>query len=295
MNEFEPFFHKYRNDFKKSNQEYLLWLIDVKRNKRTTINNKISMLRTYYKFLLAHNLVHQSEYINIRRLKYRRIKTLPKVYPYPLLKRIYLISKNADNFTNEERLYISLMLNHAATFNEILAIKFSNINWEKKTIYIEVKERRRIIFLQQDDLLYLTKYILDQRERINLQKSFNLFQTNGIPIKKKNLANALTKLSVYLNTKITLTGLRNTLIMYVMDLGVDTIYIKEYLGLKTLTSISRFEYMNQNFVVESKKYIDKLRVNSPVKKSANNIISNIFTPNFETLTISYEDLTKIEK
>lgn len=295
VKEYEPFMHSNHNDVQISTRKYLLWLIEEKKNSKNTINNKISMLKKYNKYLAMNNIVDPRQLVVLDRIKYRNEKRIPKFYSYAILKRIYLIIVNAKNFTNEERLYIFLILNHATTFNELLSIDFTNIDWEDKTIYIETSERKRLLYLQKEDLLFLTKFILEQRGNIDLKKSFRLFQNRGKPHSNNNIVRALKKLSIYLDMEIKFTELRNTFIMYLIDIGIDIIYIKNYLGLKSFSSINRFEYVNQTYLNDTQRMINTLRSDSKINATETNVVRNIFHSEYQHIKLSHNNLHDLEK
>lgn len=294
VKEYEPFMDSNQNDVKIATRKYLLWLIEEQKNSNNTINNKISMLKKYTKYLAMNNIIDSNQLVVLDRIKYRNETRIPKFYSYSILKRIYLIIVNAKNFTNEERLYIFFILNHATTFNELLSIDFTNINWKNRTLYIKTSERERLLYLQSQDLLFLTKFILEQRGNIDLKQSFRLFQYQGQPKSNKNIIQALRKLSVYLGMEIKFTTLRNTFIMYLIDIGVDIIYIKQYLGLKSFSSISRFEYINHTYLDETRRIINKLRFDSEISTVKNNVIQNIFKSEYQQIKLTYNNLYKIE-
>lgn len=289
-------FLKQRNlNVKISTHKYIIWLIDQKKNKRSTINNKISMIKRYIKYLTMHNIVTENQYIELKRIKHQVVKQVPKFYHYAILKRSYLIVENSNDFNDTEKLIIFLILNHGTTVNELLSIKFNDIDWKEKSIYIQSNKRQRILYLQNKDLLFLTRYILNKRGKIDVKKSFILLQNSGVPYKKNVIINAINKLSKYLNTKITLTGLRNTFIMYLIDIGMDMIYIKNYLGLKSLTSISRFEYINQTYIKDTQKMINKLRITADTTICKDNIARNIFNPEYQYAKLTHNKGKSISK
>lgn len=239
------------------------------------------MLKRYNQFLATQNIITRDQLIQINHIKYRTLQRVPKFYSYDYLKKIYLIIVNSNNFTDDERLFIFLILNHAATFTEILSIEITNIDWEKRTIHIQTPTRERMLLLQKEDLLYLTRYILAKRNQIDVKQSFKLFQTNGKPYTRKNIIVALEKVSKYFEVRIGFTELRNTFIMYLIDIGMNPIYIKEYLGLKSFTSINRFKFVNHTFIKEVQQLINTMRSVPKFKTHNDNVIRNIFEEHYQ--------------
>lgn len=198
---------------------------------------------------------------------------MPSFYEYPVLKQIYIILKNSDNLNETEKLFLFLMINHGLTNKDILSISFSNIIWSEKEIVINRNGIERYIFLDVDDLFFLSRYLFSKKFRINLYASPMLFQTDGIPMTAYDIQKALKKVSTLVNRKIQQRTLRNTFIIYAIDSGINIEYIQAYLGLRSLSSLQRFKYINQKYFGEVIELQNSLRSKielTSLNKSKNN-------------------------
>lgn len=254
-----------------------MYLMDIKKNKKNTINQKFSMLKRYMKFLVDKGYMEEGELTKLSRIKYRKMSRVPLFYDYSILKRIYLVLDNSSLLTETEKLFLFFILNHGATYKELLSIKFTDIDWEGSHIYINDGFRVRHLFLGKQELIYLTRYIQFKKGNIHLDKSLLLFQNKGIPMTEYEIKKAIKKISKILGQKLCLRGLRNTFIMYAIDLGADIIYIKEYLGLKSFSSLSKFEYINKKHFDYSLKHINFIRekISIKTKKTENKLNENL--------------------
>lgn len=77
-----------------------------------------------------------------------------------------------------------------------------------------------------------------------------------------------------LGVKLTLRNLRNTFIRYALDLNVSIIYIKKYLGLRSYSSLAKFEVTTVKYLSYSKNHIDDIRGKLSLEKK-NKLQQNI--------------------
>lgn len=243
--------------------DYINYLTDIKQNQRSTVNNKISALKSFLRFLYLEGEIDDKLLTRLKGFNYRRVGSkVPSFYDYALLKKICLYIKNSDNLNDAEKYFMCLLINHGMTIQECLSIEFKNIYWKERTIIIFKGINVRYIFMNSDDLYFLIRYIMSSKNKINLYQSSFLFQVNGKPMTEYIARKAINKVSKVVERRIKPRMLRNTFIMASIDSGIDMIYIKEYLGLKTFSSLTRFNYLNHSYFDQVREIQNKLRTNT---------------------------------
>lgn len=259
--EFNPFLHKNYPRTKQAVQEYLEWLMDIKRNIDNTINQKISMLKRYGNFLVKEGYVPERDLQYFRQVKHRKYFRIPLFYDYSIIKRIHLVLENSSLLSPTEKLILIFVVKHATTYSELLGIRITDIDWHERMINIQKGSHTRYIVLERRELVYLVQYLQSKKGSNSFKSCLFLFQDNGSPLKKYEIEKSLVKLSAILNQKILVRGLRNTFIMQAIDLDMNVAYIQQYLGMKSLNSLSKFRYVNKTYFETVQHHVNALRSN----------------------------------
>lgn len=209
------------------------------------------------------------------RIKSRKVSRIPQFYDYAILKRIYLILENTNALTELEKIIMHLILNHALTYKELQSIKISDIDWRGKFIYIDKGNGYyRYVFLEKNDLIFLMRYIQEGKNSLSFKNHFYLLQKNGYCLNDYDYKKVIKKTGDILGVKLTLRNLRNTFIRYALDLNVSIIYIKKYLGLRSYSSLTKFEVTTVKYLSYSKNHIDDIRGKLSLEKK-NKLQQNI--------------------
>ncbi len=144
-----------------------------------SVNQHISALRSFYKFLLRENLVAQNPMLLIRALK--TPKKLPEIIPEDKLLGL-LDAKDTfvDDFWGlRDRLVMELFFGTGIRREELMTIVEQDIDFRQQTIRIFGKGRKeRIIPITQSLISILGKYIRVKNDQFPDNKSDKLIVTN---------------------------------------------------------------------------------------------------------------------
>lgn len=230
-------------------------------NKDNTINQKISMLKRYRNFLAEEGYIPKSDLQYFKQVRHRKHFRIPLFYDYSIIKRIHLVLENSSLLSPTDKLILILVVKHATTYSELLGIRIMDIDWHERMINIQKGSHTRYIVLERRELVYLVQYLQSKKGSNSFKSCLFLFQDNGSPLKKYEVEKSLVKLSAILNQKILVRGLRNTFIMQAIDLDVNVAYIQQYLGMKSLNSLSKFRYVNKTYFEMVQHHVNALRSN----------------------------------
>jgi len=254
-------------------------------NLSSTVNYKKSALKKIIRFLQQFD-EKQFDY-NFSRLKRSTYERLPQILFDPDIERIRLIVRNSEHFELLEKLIISLAVNHGVIPNELQQIKFSDVDLLDQSIISKTNGQQRFMFLTDTDIKYLDEYLANIEE-FDLD-NFLLSNSNQ-PIAYHHLIQPLKHLSTYFNQSITFRKLRNSFIVSCLQQNLNYIVIKNYLGIKNVKAIERYERMNFHRLREVTELLDEIRDGFPIEKTVKRMSDNIeFLENFLGST---EEVTK---
>ena len=234
------------------------WLVEElnKGNSATTINRKITSLKSFYKYLLKLKKVDSNPTLKI--ISSRTSKKLPQFIGvedmHVLLNKLEL----KDDFSGlRDKLIIEIFYSTGIRLSELINIKIADVDVKKSHIKVLGKRNKeRIIPLTFELRKSIEKYILLRMKQNVIDRSFFLITDSG---KKLNRSMVYRKVNNLLNGVTTLSQksphiLRHTFATHMLNNGADLNTIKELLG---HTSLSATEVYTHNTVEKLKKIFNK--------------------------------------
>lgn len=216
-------------------------LIDHKLS-HTSINRKLSALKSFYKYLLINKIIDKNPASSITALK--TPKRLPSFVEKS--KMVSLCNKLAENSNHignfqlkRDQLLIEMFYQCGLRLSELINIKVKDIDFNRKEIKIHGKGNKdRMIPLSPSLLALINEYLLFVNEEFK-NKFDHLFLTNiGEKLYPKF---AYRIVNFYLENTTTLKKksphvLRHTFATHLLNNGADLNAIKELLGHANLSS-----------------------------------------------------------
>ena len=128
-----------------------------------SVLRKISSLRDFFKFLMTENIIKENPTINLDSPK--KEKNLPNFLSQDDILKLIETAKNSDKFIfRRNGAMISLMYASGLRVSELVSLKMSAINFDKKQVFVKGKgSKERIVPVADETIDYLTVYI-DERE-----------------------------------------------------------------------------------------------------------------------------------
>ena len=244
-------------------QEFLKNSIYERGNLNSTLNYKKAALKKFIRFLQKFD-EEQFDY-NFSRLKRSTYERLPQILFDPDIERIRLLIRNSDKFKLLDKLIICFALNHGAIPSELQQIKFSDVDLLDQTITSTTDGQQRFMFLTETDIRYLDDYLASIDDDYNLD--YFLLSNSDQPIAYHHLTKPLKQLSTYFNQSITFRKLRNSFIVSCLQQNLNYIVIKNYLGIKNVKAIERYEKMNFHCLRKVTELLDEIRDGFPIEKT----------------------------
>jgi integrase/recombinase XerC len=243
-------------------RSWIVHLIDLQ-DSVSTINRKISCLKSFFKFCLKNNWVAVNPTAKLTRPKMP--KRIPKQVEFTKLMDLkdFLQEQSKDNQYNTYRDYCMFMTFYSCGLrrSELIELKWSDIDFTKKELKILGKgNKERFVPLHSEMAVILKRY-----QELLLQQSFEkkaepalVFLTDSGEKMYPNFV--YRKIKTYLNKVTTQTGLsphslRHSFATHLLNEGAELNAVKELLGHSSLaatqvytsSSIERLKKIHENF------------------------------------------------
>lgn len=250
LKQFQIFYEKLTGTYnieKAETSDIRQWIVSITKDHKispNTISRKLSTLRIFYKFLLKKGIIEVSPIKNISAPK--RTRPIPAFMTESEMNKINeenvltdIISDSNFFINSRDNLIIETLYQTGIRRTELINIKHSDIDTERKTIKIHGK-RRKIRYVPFGDALekMLLEYTKIKNEYILPQNDFLFVLKNGRCMYEKAVYNIVVKKLAPLTTneKHSPHTLRHTFATVLLNNGADLNAVKELLGHSSLTS-----------------------------------------------------------
>ena len=231
------------------------WIIENKEKglESSTINRKISCLRTYYMFLKRESLISYNPLNNINFLRIK--KRLPVFVSENSMYNLFSSVDFSEDFSGKrDRFIIDLFYQTGIRLSELINIKTTDINIKSKTLRVYGKGNKERVVPVLDTLIISFNEYMDLRN--HMKSKFIFVTSKGKKAYPKLIYRIVNK---YLGSISTVTKksphiLRHTFATHMLNRGADLNTIKELLGHKTLSSTQVYTH---NSLEKIKKIYNK--------------------------------------
>ena len=219
----------------------------------STINRKISCIRTYYKFLKRESKVSYNPLININLLKIK--KRLPVFVSEKSMYDLFSKVNFSQDFKGRrDKFIIDLFYQTGIRLSELINIQITDFNIKNKTLRIYGKGKKQRIVPVLDSLI--THYHNYMISRNHIKSEFIFVTSKGDKLYPKVIYRLVNK---YLGLISTISRrsphiLRHTFATHLLNRGAKLNTIKEILGHKTLSSTQVYTH---NSLEKIKKIYNK--------------------------------------
>jgi len=217
------------------------WLVELMEQSITprSINRKITSLKTYYKFLLSHEYIHENPMHKV--LSPKTSKRLPVYVEEQQMDLLFDHIDFGKGFVPvRDRTILEIFYMTGMRLSELVDLNCSDINLNDCTIKVNGKRnKQRLIPFAHSLKINLEKYIFEREKIITENQHLKFFITE----KGKNIYHKLVYRIVnhYLSTVTTIDKksphvLRHTFATTMLNNGADLNAIKEILGHANLSA-----------------------------------------------------------
>ena len=175
-------------DFK----DYRNYLLNIKRQKASTINNKIAALKEYFFFLHSHGIIKTNPAKNIKKIKTNKL-TAPKSFSGSDFRKI-----KRYVYRNQKELWIvifELLSKTGIRVSELINIRISDITINQRSGNLRVigkNQKERNIPLHLDARKSITAY-MEVRDRMSISSDYLLISERKHPFTRSGIYKILKR------------------------------------------------------------------------------------------------------
>lgn len=222
--------------------------------KARTVNRKLASLRSFYRYLLKHNIVRVNPLNRV--VAPKNVSRLPEFVSENEMNKLFVPGMFGNDYVGErDRLIISFFYMCGIRRGELVGLTLSSVDLNSGSVRVLGKGNKERIVPMLPELVQQTRAYLDLRSEVDLMSVPALFLTpKGKPIYPELVYNVVKR---YLSMVTTLEKksphvLRHTFATHLLNHGADINAIKELLGHASLSTTqvythNTFEKLLRNY------------------------------------------------
>lgn len=240
-------------DIKNSDiKDYLAYIKKGETSDRTLAHN-VSVIRTFYKFLLTLKIIERNptEFLELPKLR----KKLPTVLSKEEVEKLLDIDLT-DCYSYRNKAMLELLYSTGLRVSELVNLELSNIDLENCTLKTIGKgNKERIIPISDYALYYIEKYINEYRGSM-LKKGVNNYvfiNNHGNVMTRQGFFKIVKKLATEkgIKTPISPHTLRHSFATHLLDYGADLRSIQEMLGHSNLSTTQIYTHVSSEHLKDN--------------------------------------------
>lgn len=205
-----------------------MYLSSFEKNRASTIGKKLSMLNTFFEWLVTEDIVFRNPARKIKQVK--TPKRLPKAITEIDLEKI-----RDSCIDSRERALVETLYSTGCRLSEVANMKVHQIDFINNSIKVIGKgNKERVVYFTQQAIFYIKKYI---HERENIDENFceYLFTTDRRPyrqVQNRTIQGMINKIAKRSNVdkKVTPHVFRHTMATLAMENGIQLGDLQQLLG-----------------------------------------------------------------
>lgn len=224
-------------------RDWMVHLSEIKKNSSRTINRKVSVLKSYYKFLLQINHIEKSP---VKKIKF--INTSRKI-PLPFTKDEMNQALEPTYFQNDshgvlKRTIIALLYFTGIRRNELVSIQLENLHLDSKYVKVFGKRSKERFVPLIDQAVDMLQQYVDWRKEIDSLSSHLFIKENGQKISESFVYRAVTDYFSLVSTKQNRSPhlIRHSFASHLLDEGADLNAIKDLMGHQSVSSTEAYTH-----------------------------------------------------
>ena len=233
-------------------KDYLTYIKKGETSERTLAHN-VSVIRTFYKFLLTQKVIERNptEFLELPKLR----KKLPTVLSKEEVEKLLDIDLT-DCYSYRNKAMLELLYSTGLRVSELVNLELSNIDLESCTIKTIGKgNKERIIPISDYALYYVEKYINEYRGSM-LKKGVNNYvfiNNHGNVMTRQGFFKIIKKLASEkdIKTPISPHTLRHSFATHLLDYGADLRSIQEMLGHSNLSTTQIYTHVSSEHLKDN--------------------------------------------
>lgn len=240
-------------------KEIMKYVSYLKQNNlsNSSINHNISVLKSFYKFLVIEEYFVTDPTMYLESPKLR--KALPQVLSYEEVQKLLDVDL-CDHYSFRNKAMLELMYATGLRVSELVNLRINDLDLEMDLVRTMGKgSKERIIPIGEYASLYIKEYLVNHRNcLLKKQNTDYLFLNNrGTRYSRQSFYKLVKELAIKkgIQTEFSPHTLRHSFATHLLDRGADIVSIKEMLGHSSLSTTQIYTHIsNQKQKEEYKRF-----------------------------------------
>ena len=237
-----------------------------KKYKQKTVKRKIASIKAFYQYLEEEERMEVSNPFTKIRVKFKEAESLPRIIPRneieKLLNCMYAIIDHSEKKSTIYRdlTIVEIFFATGARVYEISNLKRQDIDLDNGIIRIFGKgSKERCVQIGNHDILELMKAYYQMNQEVIEQCGFFFVNQQGKRFSEQSIRRMLRKYSCQAGVSVHITPhmFRHSVATYLLEEGVDIMYIQKLLGHSSIKTTQIYLH------IASKKQMEILRERHP--------------------------------
>ena len=237
-----------------------------KKYKQKTVKRKIASIKAFYQYLEEEERMKESNPFTKIRVKFKEVESLPRIIPRneieKLLNCMYAIIDHSEKKSTIYRdlTIVEIFFATGARVYEISNLKRQDIDLDNGIIRIFGKgSKERCVQIGNHDILELMKAYYQMNQEVIEQCGFFFVNQQGKRFSEQSIRRMLRKYSCQAGVSVHITPhmFRHSVATYLLEEGVDIMYIQKLLGHSSIKTTQIYLH------IASKKQMEILRERHP--------------------------------
>lgn len=237
-----------------------------KKYKQKTVKRKIASIKAFYQYLEEEERMEVSNPFTKIRVKFKEAESLPRIIPRneieKLLNCMYAIIDHSEKKSTIYRdlTIVEIFFATGARVYEISNLKRQDIDLDNGIIRIFGKgSKERCVQIGNHDILELMKAYYQMNQEVIEQCGFFFVNQQGKRFSEQSIRRMIRKYSCQAGVSIHITPhmFRHSVATYLLEEGVDIMYIQKLLGHSSIKTTQIYLH------IASKKQMEILRERHP--------------------------------
>ncbi len=231
---------------------YLMHLKDCRDNNNSSIDRKLSALRSFYKYLSSMEYIHGNVFLLVNGLK--KDKKLPRYFEYNELEELFKVPDLRTSLGQRDRLILEMLYATGLRVGEMVNVKVSDIDRGSRRIIVLGKgnKEREVTYgdyCEESLLLYLN----DGYKKLNKNNNSYLFlNNNGEKITERGVRYVLDQIikKTSLTKSISPHVLRHSFATHLLNEGCDLLTVQKLLGHESISATQIYTHVSTDRLKE---------------------------------------------
>ena len=243
----EFFINLHIQDWVEVNDETIRALIVFNRKQKRmprTINRQLSVLRTFYEYLIRENKASQNPAANITSLKTAR--QLPKPLDVDEMTQLLTFETNSNESIRDAAI-LELLYSSGVRISELQGLNLSDLDLEEHQAHVLGKGKKsRIVILGRMAIKALKKWLITRQTLADTIEQALFVNNKGKRLSIRSIQHRIYEIGVQqgLNTRVHPHRLRHSFASHLLESSSDLRSVQELLGHASINTTQIYTQLN---------------------------------------------------